>query len=93
MTDVALTTWMMTDFFRFNGQGHRGLLPLRGYWMNLEPFDATKLATKSPNRSDSMREGEKNQLKFRTNLRWQVIPLGGTPTQNAYSVDEALKHW
>lgn len=93
MTDVTFTTWMMTGFFRFKGQGHGELLPLRGYWSDLTPLGATKLATKTPNRCESMREGEKDQLKFLPNHLRRVILLERSPTQNAYSVDDALKHW
>lgn len=92
MTNVALTTWIMTDFFPTNGQGHDEPWTLLGYWSDLTPLGATKLATKPPNRCESMLEGEKDQLKFLPNHLWRVIPLGWIPTQNAYSVARRFQY-
>jgi len=93
MITARSNTWMTTGFFRFNGQGVGELRPLRGNWRDLMSLDATKLASRSRDRSQAMHVDEEKLSEYHSNHMWPQILIERPQTQNAYGFGEALKHW
>jgi len=93
MITARSNTSMTTGFFRFNGQGVGELRPLRGNWRDLMSLDATKLASRSRDRSQAMHVDEEKLSEYPSNHMWPQILIERPQTQNAYGFGEALKHW